>query len=399
MERGIEHLFRRVPPPQQVKSIRRLGADGTATNSLLGIRALATQLHQNSQLQAAVAADSSTNDDSVRWPNFFLIGAMKSGSTSLASHLQRCPSIVMAHPKEPQYFSGGRYAQLGTLAYSSLFAEAAPGQLCGEASTCYSRYPHHGDVPALIHRRCPSAKFIYLLRDPVDRVYSHYLHDMQERWAAGRELPKAFTDAWQNDPEYLDASRYAFQLRRFHQYFDPDRFLLCHTDDLRDDPDSLVHRICGFLGAEPPTLPVEAGLQANRSLGTTFQSEAGGRAFRGIRRSGLGRCVAGCVPKRIRRHLGVWTRSFTSKTLGALELNALRQQVSPMQPGDRAELLDVLRPSIMELQDYWHRDLSSWLDEGGSHAHGMSLVHPPQVRALSRGAADDETTGDRRTAA
>jgi CRISPR-associated endonuclease Cas1 subtype I-B len=86
--------------------------------------------------------------------------------------------------------------QRGETWYRSLFRHAGTDQLCGESSTCYSRWPHFGDVAGRIARDLPNVKLIYIMRHPVDRAYSHYAHNMQ--WGVTmsfEEALEAFEDS------------------------------------------------------------------------------------------------------------------------------------------------------------------------------------------------------------
>ena len=119
-----------------------------------------------------------------RLPDFMLIGAMKSGTTTLHAYLSRHPGLFLCTPKEPGFFSRDeRYAR-GLDWYRELFTDAQPEQLCGEASTCYSRWPHFENAAPRIAADVPGAKLLYITRDPVERAYSHYRHLMEEegRW-------------------------------------------------------------------------------------------------------------------------------------------------------------------------------------------------------------------------
>lgn len=108
-----------------------------------------------------------------RWPDFFICGAARSGTTSLWNYLRQHPDIYMPSDfaqKEPSYFSE-LYGLRDRHAYLRLFKNSRPDQLLGEASTSYLTSP---DSAERIHREVPSARFIILLRNPVDRAYSLY---------------------------------------------------------------------------------------------------------------------------------------------------------------------------------------------------------------------------------
>jgi len=313
---------------------------------------------------------------SARWPDFFLIGAMKSGSTTLAARLDACDGLMICKPKEPQYFSGGRFGKSGVDSYCRLFASAPPTCLCGDASTCYSRYPHHGDVADQIARQCPNARFIYLMRDPADRIYSHYLHSMQTRWHAAGLAPLTFEEAWRGDSEYLDASRYLFQLKQYLRHFPRDRFFLCTTEELRDSPQELVERICAFLRADSIGSDRIQDERKNASLGENFRVIAARRTTAKIRHSVVGRALAPCIPTRLRRSLGKWIRSAFADTVATRDLEKFQAQLSPYRDRDRIELLAELRSSILDLQDFWGRDLSDWLEPRRTVSPATSPARP-----------------------
>jgi len=296
-------------------------------------------------------------------PDFFIIGAMKAGSTSLWHQLRRHPEIFLCTPKEPQYFSRGKGWCKGASWYQSLFDSADPRQhkVCGEASTCYTRYPHFGDVPGRIKSANPRARFVYILRDPVDRVYSHYLHASQ-RSAMAREPIKSFRDAWRSDPEYLNASRYILQIEHYLRHFDRDRLFLCTIDDLKRNPESVVAAVAQFLGLEarplgdPPQQEV-----ANKSLSDRFADRVARSAVRGLRLNWVVSALATAVPRRLRRRVRDSIQSTVARRQGKEALERLRQQVSPFAPEDRVELLEHLGESIEQLQAWWGRDLTAWM--------------------------------------
>ena len=110
-------------------------------------------------------------------PNFLIIGAMKSGTTALYYYLEQHPQVYMSPVKEPNFFcseenSDGDFAtRLG--AYQDLFRDVSGEKAIGEASHCYLYEP---EAAARIQEYITDAKLIAVLRDPVDRAYSHFLH-------------------------------------------------------------------------------------------------------------------------------------------------------------------------------------------------------------------------------
>jgi hypothetical protein len=114
------------------------------------------------------------------WPNLFIAGAPRCGTSSLHAYLQAIPGVYMSRIKEPNFFSRVVIKDDHPLvrpirdqaAYLALFAAAGDAKIRGEASPNYLEDP---EAPALIDRTVPGARVIASLRDPVERLFSHYL--------------------------------------------------------------------------------------------------------------------------------------------------------------------------------------------------------------------------------
>jgi Sulfotransferase domain len=114
---------------------------------------------------------------SARPPNFIIIGAMKSGTTSLFHYLQAHPQAHMSPLKEVEFFVEERNWRRGFDWYRAQFAGAHPETIAiGEVSTTYTKYPEFKGVPERIAKHLPDARLIYVLRDPIERIRSHYQH-------------------------------------------------------------------------------------------------------------------------------------------------------------------------------------------------------------------------------
>ena len=113
------------------------------------------------------------------WPNFFIVGVAKAGTTSLSEWLKQHPQIYIPALKEPRYFASDlvdpivRNVVRTKEDYLALFVKARNHKARGEASTSY--FTHWQQVPERIKRTIPDARIIILLRDPVERAYSSYL--------------------------------------------------------------------------------------------------------------------------------------------------------------------------------------------------------------------------------
>ena len=139
---------------------------------------------------------------SARLPNFIVIGAMKSGTTSLFHYLQAHPQVFMSPLKEVEFFVEEKNWRRGMDWYRAQFAGASPGALAiGEASTAYTKYPEYPGVPERIASSLPDARLIYILRDPIERIRSHYQH----RVLSGAER-EPLERAVLNDERYMNLS-------------------------------------------------------------------------------------------------------------------------------------------------------------------------------------------------
>jgi Sulfotransferase domain len=180
-------------------------------------------------------------------PSFIVIGAMKSGTSSLYHYLRQHPEVCMSSTKETDFFIEGRNYGKGLDWYRSLFTDH--DKVCGEASPNYSKRHRHRGVPARLRQIIPDARLIYILRDPVDRIVSHYLHNR----ALGRErrgLAEAVAaKSYRNN--YVRTSMYQFQLSAFARRFPLERILVVTTEELKDEQARTLRNIFRFIGVEP----------------------------------------------------------------------------------------------------------------------------------------------------
>lgn len=176
-------------------------------------------------------------------PDFIIIGAMKSATSSLHKQLIEQPGIFMCTPKEPNFFSDADQYSKGIDWYSGLFANAPEGNLLGEASTHYTKLPTHPKTIERLKKHLPNARFVYVMRHPVDRLISHYIHE----WSTGIyhcDINKAL-DKY---PELVAYGCYAMQLKPYFDTFGRDAVLPVFFDHLIHEPQAEFERICRFIG-------------------------------------------------------------------------------------------------------------------------------------------------------
>jgi hypothetical protein len=181
-----------------------------------------------------------------RLPSFLIIGAAKSGTTTLFSDLDAHPDIFFPVVKEPgDLAKDAILAPGGVETYSKLFADAGPNQVLGEASTIYTARPMF-DGSALRARRVlgPDLKIIYLVRDPFDRLLSEHRYSAMLGKMSGNINEALRTDAW-----LIEQSRYAYQLGPWIEQFGSDRLRLVVFERYVKSRESTVTSLFTFLGA------------------------------------------------------------------------------------------------------------------------------------------------------
>jgi hypothetical protein len=186
-----------------------------------------------------------------RFPDFFIIGAAKSGTTTLHGYLAKHPALWMSAAKEPCFFDPNIAAeQRDPETYHRLFEGAREDQLCAESSTNYSMWPFVANVPRSIARANPDARFIYLLREPVRRCYAHFMHRHERELLKGRPYRMTFEEYLEFDPVVADASDYADQVRRYLEYYPKESLLLLSFERFVKDPVATLRQVFEFLGVD-----------------------------------------------------------------------------------------------------------------------------------------------------
>lgn len=199
-----------------------------------------------------------------RLPDFLIIGAAKCGTTSLFEQLGQHPQVYTPAIKEPTFFSshGVGTWDKGLEWYQSLFSEAQPDQITGEASTSYSKAPWYGDAPEKIHQIIPDTKLIYMVRDPLAQILSHYQH-MDYDELDTRSLQERVV----NDDFLLKVASYADQLEQFLPFFDKNQIQVICLEHYIDNNAEVMSKLFGFLGiSEHPTQPIRENARRQRQI-------------------------------------------------------------------------------------------------------------------------------------
>lgn len=279
-----------------------------------------------------------------RRPSFLVIGAMKTGTTSLYEYMRGHPQIFMPATKEVNFFNPLRNWRRGIEWYEEQFRDASDDALAiGEASTSYTKFPWIRDVPERIVSVLGDVRLIYLVRDPIERVRSHYVHNL----STGKER-RPIEKALERDPMYLNISRYALQIDQYLEYFPRERLLIIESRDLRTDRRATLARIFGFLGVNqdwtPPTIEREFLRSSEKRMRSPLLRE--------IRQIPRIRTLAVYVPDSIKRAKHSLTDELPTQELD-LARGVMPQDVEQRLREALAEDVHRLRPYLDDGFDGW----------------------------------------------
>lgn len=308
-----------------------------------------------------------------RWPNFFVIGAGKSGTTSLYHYLKQHPQIFMSPVKEPKYFAlagqsldfrgpGDQRIVPQTTntreSYLDLFKGASDEPILGEASTIYL---NTGDTARRMAEQVPGAKLVAILRHPADRAYSAYMHLRRD----GYETLPSFSEALEAEPHRAregyyyhwhlrSRGYYGRQLKTYYDRFPASQIRVYLYEDFSGSPRRVLTDIFRFLGVDDSFMP-DISARHNQS---------------GIPRS---QSVQNFLT---RSHpLKEWLKSIVPEGVGHRAISLLQPRVIErpgLSPELRARLTEEYREDILQLQDLIQRDLSAWLTGEGTPSQRMA---------------------------
>jgi hypothetical protein len=300
---------------------------------------------------------------SARRPDFFIVGAPKSGTTAMYEYLRGHPSLFLPQRKELRFFGTDLEIRdrqpLSREAYEAHFTDASPTQRVG---TAYVWYLYSRLAAAEIHAYAPEARIVVMVRNPVDML--HALH--AEHLSNGNEDIVDFTAALDAEPDrrrgeripahahlpqglwYTTVPRYVEQIERYHAQFGRERVHTILYDDFARDVPATYRALLAFLDVRddwrPPSFDVINASHRTRSERL--------RHFLARPPELPRRVIRSMVPARVRRSL--YER--------AKRLNAATAAREPMPTATRMRLQDALRDEVDRLSSLLDRDLSGWLE-------------------------------------
>lgn len=297
-------------------------------------------------------------------PTFLLLGAPKCGTTSLAFYLGQHPDICFSEPKEPVFFESEYEKGLGYYR-EKYFRDWRGEPVSGEGRVWNLYLPF---VPARIREALPDARLVALLRDPVERVYSHWWHrttqgqeslpferaiavdrariergerfegaEGERHWRSGLYRDSATT----RHRVLLDVGFYAEQLERYRALFPDARLKVLLYDDLVAEPAALRKELFAFLDADPDVSLEDTSARNVRR--ERIRSPLARRLSFGVRALGLRKLV----PR-------AWRASLRQRLAGRAA------QQPPLASALRRELVAYYEPHTERLERLLGRDLSRW---------------------------------------
>lgn len=276
--------------------------------------------------------------------NLFIIGSMKSGTTSLHNYLNLHPQIFMCEPKEPGYFVEEIAWSNGEPWYLSLFQNASSShRYLGESTTDYTKLPILPRVAEKIHAFNPNAKLIYIMRDPFQRIVSHYWHAVRHTSNGG--VVENIYDACMRDEQYLSYSNYPMQVKPYLELFGRDNILFLTFEELIRDRKSQLENIFEWLGL-PKQIDWQETDQAWNAKPEKLVGVSGKGLLNRLAHSRTWEIIAPLVPKPLRR---------AASSLSVQEINTAQQE--PHIERLHGQIVEDLRRQVEEMSQLMNRDL------------------------------------------
>lgn len=259
-----------------------------------------------------------------------IIGAAKAGTTSLFYYLAQHPDLFPSSVKETKFFLKETPSTVDLAQFKALFAGRTTEKWIFEASPHYALFPRYWGVADRLHRTWPDARLLYILRDPVERICSHYLYDLGH----GRQKHDFKEAVFAHDKHYTTGSRYCFQLQQYLPYFSRDRIKVLFLEELQTRPHDVLRDVFDFLEVDSTFRPDVAVHNENRRT----------MVIRPLRRLEL-------MPhyKRLPRSLRTWIRTRFR--------TALPRSRDILTPEIADDITRLVADDVRQLREFLGRDL------------------------------------------
>lgn len=271
-------------------------------------------------------------------PNLIIIGAQKCGTSGLHYYLGLHPEVSMSTPKELNFFIAERNWSRGLEWYSRHFDPSAHCR--GEASPNYTAFPQHMGVPERMAEVVPDAKLVYIVRDPIERIAAHFVHNYAKR----REKGTLRETLLHPNTSYVARSKYFTQLQRFLEHYDREQILVIENTDLRQDRIATLRRVFEYVGVDPEFEHPKFE-QVRHSTSRKKRATRMGMRVQKLSRTRFGRRI----PRRAWLGLDV-----------ALPLSKPISKPDGVREALGEEVIEVLHEDAERLREFTGRELAGW---------------------------------------
>lgn len=223
-----------------------------------------------------------------------VVGAMKSATTSLCDLLNRHPEIFVCEPKQPEFFCRSTDPAGEINSYADLFSSATAHQIAGEGSTSYTKRLAFPGVAERISRLIPTVKLIYIMRDPIRRIESHWMHTIR----SGKQVESHDIISVKTSDNYVDTSLYWGQLNELWNWFSRQQVLTLFYEDFQRDPNESLGICHRFLGVPSITESTAAEVR-HASIGSVVDKPIIGK----FQKNKILRSLSAMLPRKARNVL------------------------------------------------------------------------------------------------
>lgn len=271
-------------------------------------------------------------------PNLLIIGAMKCGTTSFRKYLSAHPEIYLPQSAEINYFAHDYKKDIKL--YESHFRSHL--KIIADNSPAYSMTHRYKGIAEKVHSILPESKIVYIVRKPVDRIFSHYMHRILTGVREGDSSSLSFSNLDNN--HFVLTSKYFMHIEEYLKYFSDDKILLVKAEDLRDNKKKVLEEVFGFLDIDSSFWHKDYNITHHQT------SMKGKKTFVGrfIYKLGISKRIKPYIPKNVE----TFYRSISE-----------RPYHKPYFPAELKEnIITFLEDDITKLEFYTGWNLKNWRD-------------------------------------
>jgi hypothetical protein len=275
-------------------------------------------------------------------PNLFLVGAMKSGSTTLHDYLSEHPDIFMSTDKEPGFFVPEFWKNKSEEKYNQLFTEAKSEIYLGESSTHYTKLPTYLGVAEKIYQYNSNAKIIYIVRHPIKRTISHYLHNRRDLYlhAENRDILNAI----EQDEIYTAYSHYAMQIKPYYDYFGKANVCIVLFEEMIASPEKVLKEIFQWLDVDPD-FPIKNSKKSNATP-VVASTVRGGGLLNKLRYSSFWNWLSPLFPQQLKKLGNIMAEKKESVIISSVENDEVHNKLRSLYQAQTHDLEELTERSF-----------------------------------------------------